>query len=110
VTARRVGTLFVLLYLTLDYSTPSVPGVFSFDTDAFYLDGVVDARCVATPATPPFAAPPATRTHTDCASAAHHAAPSLARQTPPGRSVSAPRGVARRHAVAAPSGPLSEDH
>ena len=109
-TAQRVGTLFVLLYLTLDYSTPSVPGVFSFDTDAFYLDGVVDARCVATPPTPSFAAPPAMRTRTDCVSAAHHAAPSLARQTPPDRSVAAPRGVARRHAIVAPSGPLSEDH
>ena len=109
-TARRLGTLFVLLYLTLDYSTPSVPGVFWFDTEPFYLDGVVDARCVATPPTPPFAAPPAARTRTDCVSAAHHAVPSLARQTPPGRGVSAPRAVARRRAIAAPSDPLSEDH
>lgn len=42
----------MLLYLALDYSTPSLPGVFCFESTALYVDGVFDDRDVVPPATP----------------------------------------------------------
>lgn len=35
---RRVLVLAVLLYLTADYSDPSVPGVFWLDTETYFVD------------------------------------------------------------------------
>ena len=35
---RRILTLAVLVYLTADYSDPSVPGVFWFGTESFFVE------------------------------------------------------------------------
>ena len=56
---RRPGHLFallLLLYVTADLMDPSTPGAFSFEKDAFFVDGVVqfksDASTPFTPLTP----------------------------------------------------------
>jgi len=41
---RRNLALALLLYLVGDYSDPSLPGVFSFDTKTLYVDGALDGR------------------------------------------------------------------
>ena len=37
---RRALALVLLLYLTMDYCDPSVPGVFFFDSDALFMESV----------------------------------------------------------------------
>jgi hypothetical protein len=37
---RRILVLVVQLYLTADYCDPSVPGVFFFETDSYFVDSV----------------------------------------------------------------------
>ena len=56
---RRPGhllALLLLLYVTADLMDPSTPGAFSFEKDAFFVDGVVqfksDASTPFTPLTP----------------------------------------------------------
>jgi len=56
---RRPGHLFallLLLYVTADLMDPSTPGAFSFEMDAFFVDGVVqfksDASTAPTPLMP----------------------------------------------------------
>jgi len=48
--------LLLLLYVTADLMDPSTPGAFSFEKDAFFVDGVVqfksDASTPSTPLTP----------------------------------------------------------
>jgi hypothetical protein len=111
VTARRVATVFLLLYLAFDYSDPSVPGVFCFDADAFYLDGVVDGRCATTPATP-ITTPPATGTRAASGSAIEHGgpAPGVPGEAPSARIVAMPHRSARRSELVAPSDSPTEDH
>ncbi len=41
-----------MLYLAMDYSAASVPGVFFFDAGVFYLEGVVEPRADTVPAAP----------------------------------------------------------
>jgi hypothetical protein len=41
---RRLLPLFVLLYITADFIDPAAPGVFFFDNDAFFVDGVVQLK------------------------------------------------------------------
>jgi hypothetical protein len=40
---RRVVLLALVLYVSADYCDPSMPGVFSFGTEAFFVDSV-DSR------------------------------------------------------------------
>ena len=40
---RRVLVLALMVYLSLDLSTPSLPGVFSFDEE-FFIDTVVEGK------------------------------------------------------------------
>ena len=54
----RPGPLFALLfllYVTVDLMDPSTPGAFSFETDAFFVDGggrcKADVVAIATPVT-----------------------------------------------------------
>ena len=49
---RRLLVVLVQLYLTADYCDPSVPGVFFFETDSYYVDST-EAR----PAMPQVASP-----------------------------------------------------
>ena len=49
---RRLLVVAVLLYLTADYCDPSVPGVFCFETESYFVDST-EAR----PAMPPLASP-----------------------------------------------------
>jgi hypothetical protein len=42
--ASRVLGLLVLLYVASDLADPTVPGVFSFATDRFFVDGVVQVK------------------------------------------------------------------
>jgi hypothetical protein len=35
---RRLLVVLVQLYLTADYCDPSVPGVFFFETDSYFVD------------------------------------------------------------------------
>jgi hypothetical protein len=49
---RRLLVVLVLLYLTADYCDPSVPGVFFFETETYFVDST-EAR----PAVPPLASP-----------------------------------------------------
>lgn len=37
-------TLLLLLYVTADFMDPSVPGVFFFDNDVLFVDGVVQLK------------------------------------------------------------------
>jgi hypothetical protein len=37
---RRLLVLVVQLYVTADYCDPSVPGVFFFDTDSYFVDSI----------------------------------------------------------------------
>ncbi len=37
---RRLLVFFVLLRLTADYCDPSVPGVFFFETDSYFVDSI----------------------------------------------------------------------
>jgi hypothetical protein len=41
--ARR-WLLLLLLYVAIDFMDPSIPGVFFFDTEFFFVDGVVQAK------------------------------------------------------------------
>jgi len=45
-------TLLLVLYIGVDFVDPSTPGVFFFDNDALFMDGVVQPRgeVVASPA------------------------------------------------------------
>lgn len=43
---RRAVLLALVLYLSADYCDPSIPGVFSFGTEAFFVDSV-DSRSSA---------------------------------------------------------------
>jgi hypothetical protein len=40
----RHWALLLLLYVAIDFTDPSIPGVFFFDTEAFFVDGVVQAK------------------------------------------------------------------
>jgi hypothetical protein len=40
----RHWALLFLLYVTIDFLDPSIPGVFFFDTESFFVDGVVQAK------------------------------------------------------------------
>jgi hypothetical protein len=56
----RYCALLVFVYITADFMNPSVPGVFFFDNDAFFVDGVIQVKSNAsadrTPTEPkPFA-------------------------------------------------------
>ena len=44
---RRLLPLLLLLYITVDFMDPSVPGVFFFDNDALFVDGVVQVKAHA---------------------------------------------------------------
>jgi hypothetical protein len=37
---------FVLLYISLDFCDPSVPGVFFFDSSHLFMDGVVEVKAL----------------------------------------------------------------
>ena len=37
-------TLLLLLYLAVDFVDPELPGVFCFENDGYFLDGVVEAK------------------------------------------------------------------
>ena len=105
-TLRRVCTLFLLLYVTVDYSDPSLPGVFSFDTDVYYVDGVVDARCAATPVTP--VTPLSSPLRAEPRLTAERVVTRVVAEMP---SVRAVAGRARlRQRTAPPLAPTSEDH
>jgi hypothetical protein len=39
--------LLLLLYITADFMDPSIPGVFSFENDALFVDGVVQLKSSA---------------------------------------------------------------
>jgi hypothetical protein len=39
--------LLLLLYITADFMDPSIPGVFSFEDDALFVDGVVKSNASA---------------------------------------------------------------
>jgi hypothetical protein len=59
----RQWTLLLLLYITVDFMDPSIPGVFFFDNDALFVDGVVQAKSTAsthlvTTEPAPFEGPP----------------------------------------------------
>lgn len=41
---RRILVLALLVYLSLDLSTPSLPGVFSIDDAEFFIDTVVEGK------------------------------------------------------------------
>jgi hypothetical protein len=41
---RRLLALALLVYLSLDMSTPSLPGMFSFDDAEFFIDTVVEGK------------------------------------------------------------------
>lgn len=41
---RRILALALMAYLSLDLSTPSLPGVFSFDDAGFFIDTVVEGK------------------------------------------------------------------
>jgi hypothetical protein len=49
---HRLLVVAVLLYVTADYCDPSVPGVFFFETESYFVDST-EAR----PAMPPLASP-----------------------------------------------------
>jgi hypothetical protein len=40
----RHWALLFLLYVTIDFLDPSIPGVFFFETESLFVDGVVQAR------------------------------------------------------------------
>jgi hypothetical protein len=40
----RHWLLLLLLYVAIDFMDPSIPGVFCFDTEFFFVDGVVHAK------------------------------------------------------------------
>ena len=95
------------MYLALDYSDPSIPGVFFFDAEGFYLEGVVESRADAVPATPA-PSPSATPFGVDR---------SLERERPASRLivVASPTPLtfharAPRHGAPPPSDARSEDH
>lgn len=48
---RRTILLAVVLYLSADYCDPSIPGVFSFGTESFFVESV-DSRSGARPVLP----------------------------------------------------------
>jgi len=37
---RQILVIVVQVYLTVDYCDPLVPGVFSFETDSFFVDSI----------------------------------------------------------------------
>ncbi len=41
---RRHWVLPLLLYVAIDFMDPAIPGVFFFDTQAFFVDGVVQTK------------------------------------------------------------------
>jgi hypothetical protein len=45
--APRHWIALLLLYVALDFMDPSIPGVFFFDTQAFFVDGVVQTKSSA---------------------------------------------------------------
>lgn len=49
---HRLLVVVILLYVTADYCDPSVPGVFFFETESYFVDST-EAR----PAMPPLASP-----------------------------------------------------
>jgi hypothetical protein len=53
---RRAVLLALVLYLGADYSDPSIPGVFSFGTAAFFVESV-DARSSTRAVLPPNGSP-----------------------------------------------------
>lgn len=84
---RRAVLLAVVIYLTADYCDPSVPGVFSFETESFFVDSI-ESRSALRPFVP-----------TDTAQL-----PALARDTitPPRRSFAPARVEARAGRVPHP--------
>jgi hypothetical protein len=54
---RRALTLVLLLYLTMDYCDPSVPGVFFFDSEALFMESVQAKTPVSIAAPPRLASP-----------------------------------------------------
>ena len=41
---REALRLLLLMYVTFDYMDPELPGVFCFENEAYFLDGVVEVR------------------------------------------------------------------
>jgi hypothetical protein len=54
---RRVWLLAVLAYLALDFADPSIPGVFFFDTEQFFVDATIGTTKADSPRLSPCAGP-----------------------------------------------------
>lgn len=46
----RGWALFMLLYVGVDFCDPSIPGVFFFDSSNLFMDGIVQAKALDSPA------------------------------------------------------------
>jgi hypothetical protein len=58
----RHWTLLLLIYITVDFMDPSIPGVFFFGSDELFVDGAIQAKSdasthLATPEPVPFQEP-----------------------------------------------------
>jgi hypothetical protein len=104
---RRAILIAVVLYLTVDYCDPSLPGVFSFESESLYVDTIKSSSSELRPVVA-LAVPhlPAAIVETVTPHHASAAAPTAQRRTP--RLTHLPRGALTPSLAVSPG--ASEDH
>jgi hypothetical protein len=102
----RPWAFLLVLYMGADFLDPAVPGIFFFDHDQLFLDGVVELKPIASPLAPHQPTP-----------GSGGRAVEVARRPTPGRPVvlsSSPKPArwasARRVESSSPSPPSPDDH